>query len=184
MPAPSNHLLMHPMPGQRAKWKVQTPMNTPIDNNIVSDMIGAVELTYNIQPHTPSEYQLFSTVQLDDVHMIFKEREFKYGQGKEIVAFADGPKSVSGKDMKYVKFFYIYDNKPDQVKPNAKTYTFSLTKARDFGNDKIGEGYNKVDAKNPVDQRQAMIEFARIFPARVNPFINNDLDLKSIETST
>ena len=122
-------------------------MNAPIDNNIVCDMIGAVELTYNIQPHTPSEYQLFSTVQLDDVHILSKEREFKYGNGKEIVAFANGPKSVSGKDMKYVKFFYIYDNKPDQVKPNAKTYTFNLPKARTFWNDKVTEGYIKVESK-------------------------------------
>ena len=131
----------------RSNWKVQTPMNTPINEDIVSDMIGAVELAHNIEPRLPiaqGEYKLFSNVTPDDVHMISKEREFKYGKGKEIVAFADGPKSVSGKDMKYVKFFYIYDNKPSNVKPNPKTYTFSLPKARDFWNDKVRDGYSKI----------------------------------------
>ena len=134
MSAPSNNRL-----------NVKTPMNAPIDDKIVSDMIGAVELAHNMQPHTRHEYQLFSTVTPDDVHILSKEREFKYGKGKEIVAFADGPRSVSGKDMKYVKFFYIYDNKPDQVKPNPKTYTFNVPKARTFWNDKVGEGYAKVE---------------------------------------
>ena len=133
----------------RSNWKVQTPMNTPINEDIVSDMIGAVELAHNMEPHQKHEYKLFSNVTPDDVHMISKEREFKYGKGKEIVAFADGPKSVSGKDMKYVKFFYIYDNKSNQVKPNPKTYTFSLPKARDFWNDKVRDGYSKIDAKIP-----------------------------------
>ena len=132
----------------RSNWKVQTPMNTPINEDIVSDMIGAVELAHNMEPHLSHEYKLFSNVTPDDVHMISKDREFKYGKGKEIVAFADGPKSVSGKDMKYVKFFYIYDNKPNQVKPNPKTYTFSLPKARDFWNDKVRDGYGKIDAAN------------------------------------
>ena len=136
MPAPSN-------------WKVQTPMSIPIDEKIVSDMIAAVELAHDMEPHQVIDYKLFSNVTPDDVHIITKEREFKYGQGKEIVAFADGPKSVSGKDMKYVKFFYIYDNKPDQVKPNPKTYTFSIPKAREFWNDKVRDGYNKIGAKNP-----------------------------------
>ena len=133
----------------RSNWKVQTPMNTPINEDIVSDMIGAVELAHSMEPHQKNEYKLFSNVTPDDVHMISKEREFKYGKGKEIVAFANGPKSVSGKDMKYVKFFYIYDNKSNQVKPNPKTYTFSLPKARDFWNDKVRDGYSKVDTKNP-----------------------------------
>ena len=132
-----------------SNWKVQTPMNKPIDDKIVSDMIAAVELAHDMEPHQVHDYQLFSNVTPDDVHIISKEREFKYGQGKEIVAFADGPKSVSGKDMKYVKFFYIYDNKPNQVKPNDKTYTFSIPKAREFWNTKVSEGYNKIDAKIP-----------------------------------
>ena len=126
------------------KWNVKTPMSMPINEDIVSDMIGAVELAHSMEPHQKHEYELFSNVTPDDVHIISKEREFKYGKGKEIVAFADGPKSVSGKDMKYVKFFYIYDNKPNQVKPNPKTYTFSLPKARDFWNDKVRDGYSKI----------------------------------------
>ena len=127
-----------------SNWKVQTPMNTPIDGKIVSDMIAAVEAAHGI-PHQFNDYQLFSMVAAEDVHMMTKEREFKYGNGKEIVAFADGPKSVSCMDMKYVTFFYIYDNKPDQVKPNPKTYTFNVPKARTFWNDKVGEGYAKVE---------------------------------------
>ena len=132
-----------------SNWKVQTPMNTPIDDKIVSDMIAAVEVAHGVPHHQVNGYQLFSTVTPDNVHMMVKEREFKYGKGKEIVAFADGPKSVSGKDMKYVKFFYIFDNKSNQVKPNPKTYTFSLPKARTFWNDKVAEGYSKVEAKIP-----------------------------------
>ena len=128
------------------RWNVKTPMNAQIDDKIVIDMIAAVELAHNMEPHTRVGYQLFSTVTPDNVHMMAKEKEFKYGKGKEIVAFADGPKSVSGKDMKYVKFFYIFDNKPDLVKPNPKTYTFSLPKARTFWNDKVGEGYAKVES--------------------------------------
>ena len=132
-----------------SNWKVQTPMNTPIDDKIVSDMIAAVEVAHGVPHHQVHNYQLFSTVAAEDVHMMSKEREFKYGKGKEIVAFADGPKSGSGKDMKYVKFFYIFDNKPDILKPNPKTYTFSLPKARTFWNDKVNDGYSKVEAKNP-----------------------------------
>ena len=131
------------------RWNVKTPMNTPINEDIVSDMIGAVELAHNMEPHLRHEYKLFSNVTPDDVHMVSREREFKYGKGKEIVAFADGPKSPTGKDMKYVKFFYIFDNKPDLLKPNPKTYTYSLSKARTFWNDKVTEGYSKVEAKIP-----------------------------------
>ena len=127
-----------------SNWKVQTPMNTPIDDKIVSDMIAAVEVAHGVPHHQVNGYQLFSTVAAENVHMMSKDREFKYGKGKEIVAFADGPKSVSGKDMKYVKFFYIFDNKSNQVKPNPKTYTFSLPKARTFWNDKVNDGYVKV----------------------------------------
>ena len=46
----------------RSNWKVQTPMNTPINEDIVSDMIGAVELAHNMEPHQKHEYKLFSNV--------------------------------------------------------------------------------------------------------------------------
>ena len=49
--------------------------------------------------------------------------------------------------LKYVKFFYIYGNKPNQVKPNPKTYTYGILKAREFWNDKVRDGYNKIEAK-------------------------------------
>ena len=126
------------------RWNVKTPMNTPINDKVVSDMIAAVEVAHGMEHHLVNDYQLFSTVAAENVHIMSKEREFKYGKGKEIVAFADGPKSPTGKDMKYVKFFYIFDNKPDLLKPNPKTYTFSLPKARTFWNDKVTEGYAKV----------------------------------------
>ena len=51
-----------------------------------------------------------------------------------------------GKEIKYVKFFYLYENK-STVKPNPKTYTFGVAKSRDFWNDKITEGYNRIDVK-------------------------------------
>ena len=85
---------------------------------------------------------------LNPVHLLVKEKEFKYGKGKEYIAFCDGGKNQFGKDVKYVKFIYLYDN-TGKMKPNDKTYTFGLEKARTFWNEKVKEGYTVK--KNPVD---------------------------------
>ena len=56
------------------RWNVKTPMNTPIDDKIVSDMIAAVEVAHGVPHHQVNGYQLFSTVAAEDVHMMSKDR--------------------------------------------------------------------------------------------------------------
>ena len=86
------------------------------------------------------------------VHLLVKEKEFKYGKGKEYISFTDGGKNQFGKDVKYVKFFYLYEG-TNKMKPNDKTYTFGLEKARTFWNDKVGEGYTYVkNSRSDVSQ--------------------------------
>jgi len=88
------------------------------------------------------------------VHLLVKEKEFKYGKGKEYIAFTDGGPNQFGKDVKYVKFFYhYYDNNgtTGKMKPNDKTYTFGLEKARTFWNDKVKEGYTAVENSTTTD---------------------------------
>ena len=97
------------------------------------------------------------------VHLLVKEKEFKYGQGKEYIAFTDAGKNQFGKDVKYVKFFYYYSSTA-KLKPNDKTYTFGLEKARLFWNDKVKEGYSTVknstpdEVENPVDTDVSQVE--------------------------
>ena len=89
------------------------------------------------------------------VHLLEKEKEFKYGKGKEYIAFTDGGQNQFGKDVKYVKFFYFFEG-TGKLKPNDKTYTFGLEKARTFWNEKVKEGYSTL--KNPgatqVEEKQ------------------------------
>ena len=117
-------------------WKVQTPMNTVLDQKSISHMIAYVTQATGVVPP--------GTLKFDDnlspVHLLEKEKEFKYGKGKEFVAFTDGGKNKFGKDVKYVKFFYLYESN-NKFKPNDKTYTFGLEKARTFWNEKVKEGY-------------------------------------------
>ena len=78
------------------------------------------------------------------VFMLEIEKEFKFGKGKEIIAFTEAGKNKFGKEMKYVKFFYLYENKAT-VKPNPKTYTFGVAKSREFWDKKVSEGYLRID---------------------------------------
>lgn len=137
MSVPSNGPLMHPESGQKTKWRaVNSPMNEELNEETIKWMEHKVNclLTGDADPIEPA------------VFMLEKEKEFKFGKGKEIIAFADGGKNKFGKEIKYVKFFYLYENK-STVKPNPKTYTFGVAKSRDFWNDKITEGYNRIDDK-------------------------------------
>ena len=93
-----------------------------------------------------------------DTNMLAIDREFKYGKGKEIIAFADGGRGVGGKDLKYVKFFYWYDTSKASIKgAEGKTYSYSVEKARNFWNNKVVEGYTRFDIvseepeKSPTD---------------------------------
>ena len=88
------------------------------------------------------------------VHLLVKEKEFKYGKGKEYIAFTDGSKNQFGKDVKYVKFFYLYEGTTNKMKPNDKTYTFGLEKARIFWNDKVNDGYTMMKNPDKVDVSQ------------------------------
>ena len=130
-------------------WKVQTPMNTVLDQEIINYMIACVTEATGIVES--------GTLELsgNPVHLLVKEKDFKYGKGKEYIAFTDGGKNQFGKDVKYVKFFNYYDN-TDKMKPNDKTYTFGLEKARTFWNEKVSEGFTVM--KNPestqVEEKQ------------------------------
>ena len=130
-------------------WKVQTPMNTVLDQEIINYMIACVTEATGIVES--------GTLELsgNPVHLLVKEKDFKYGKGKEYIAFTDGCKNQFGKDVKYVKFFNYYDN-TGKMKPNDKTYTFGLEKARTFWNEKVSEGFTVM--KNPkstqVEEKQ------------------------------
>ena len=132
-------------------WKVQTPMNTVLDQEIINYMIACVTEATGIVES--------GTLELsgNPVHLLVKEKDFKYGKGKEYIAFCDGGKDQFhwAKDVKYVKFFYYYDSN-GKMKPNDKTYTFGLEKARTFWNEKVSEGFTVM--KNPestqVEEKQ------------------------------
>ena len=65
-----------------------------------------------------------------------------------MVAFADGGKNKVNHDVKYVKWYNLYGDDADKSKNkldiNEKTYTYGVDKAREFWNEKIKEGYNRV----------------------------------------
>ena len=130
-------------------WKVQTPMTAQLNQEIIDYMVAYVSETIGVV-----EVQKFDE-SLNPVHLLVKEKEFKYGKGKEYIAFTDGGKNQFGKDVKYVKFFYYYDSN-GKMKPNDKTYTFGLEKARTFWNEKVSEGFTVM--KNPestqVEEKQ------------------------------
>ena len=90
----------------------------------------------------------YSDAALDTVYILSIAKEFKYGNGNELVAVTEGGKNQWDKPVKYVKFFYQYaptDNRiKGSVKANDKTYTFSHEKAKEMGETKIKEGYKRV----------------------------------------
>ncbi len=132
-------------------WKVQTPMNAQLNQETIDYMIAYVTQATGVVPPGTLEFD----ASLNPVHLLVKEKDFKYGKGKEYIAFTDGGKNQFGKDVKYVKFFYYYDSN-GKMKPNDKTYTFGLEKARTFWNEKVKEGYTVK--KNPesaqVEEKQ------------------------------
>jgi len=126
---------------------VNTMMNQPLNEESIENMTTAVQLTVN-RIADPSKFTDLYTDTINELgpcHMLSIEKEFKYGKGKEIIAFGDGGKGTTGKDLKYVKFYYQYNLNKPVVKSNDKTYTYSVQKARQFWNDKIANGYTRFD---------------------------------------
>tara|TARA_Y100001937_G_C7111442_1_gene327811 strand:+ start:1193 stop:1630 length:438 start_codon:yes stop_codon:yes gene_type:complete len=126
---------------------VNTLMNQPLNEETIENMTKAVELTVN-RIVDPSNFKDIYTDLINEYgpcHMLSIDKEFKYGKGKEIIAFGDGGKGTTGKDLKYVKFFYQYNLKKHTVKANDKTYTYSVPKARQLWNDKLNNGYTRFD---------------------------------------
>ena len=115
----------------------------PLDPNLVMKMNAMVSDKYG-HPYQAGQ-------PLDgppEVFILEIEKEFKYGKGKSIVAFADGGKNKAGHDVKYVKWYNLYgddaDNSKNKLKIMEQTYTYGVDKARDFWNEKIKEGYNRI----------------------------------------
>ena len=52
-------------------------------------------------------------------------------------------KNKFGKEVKYVKWYYYYDN-TKKFKVSDRTYTYNTDKARTFWSEKIKEGFIKV----------------------------------------
>ena len=128
--------------GQPAFKAVNTMMNKPLDQDVIDRMIDAV--TYRALDAL-GQVDGLPKPTLSDIHMIAIDKEFKYGKGKEIIAFANGGKGATGKDLKYVKFFYWYDLSKGNIKGNDKTYSYSVEKARSFWNERIVAGYSRFD---------------------------------------
>lgn len=143
-----------------SKWNVQ-PLKMTMNQEIIDNMIAAVEHIVDEKGGPLVPYS--ETARAASVHLLVREKEFKYGKGREYIAFTDAGKNQFGKDVKYVKFFYYYSSTA-KLKPNDKTYTFGLEKARLFWNDKVKEGYSTVknstpdEVENPVDTDVSQVE--------------------------
>ena len=153
-----------------SKWNVQ-PLKMTMNQETIDHMIAAVEhiIAFGGQPATVNGQPATAT----PVHLLVKEKEFKYGKGKEYIAFTDGGPNQFGKDVKYVKFFYYYDSN-GKMKPNDKTYTFGLEKARTFWNDKVKEGYNTVENSTTTDSVRILHDDEE----------NSRTDVSEVETTT
>jgi len=131
-----------------SKWNVKTPMTAQLNQEIIDYMVAYVSETIGVV-----EVQKFDE-SLNPVHLLVKEKEFKYGKGKEYIAFTEGGKNQFDKEVKYVKFFYYYDSN-GKMKPNDKTYTFGLEKARSFWNEKVKEGYTVYKDPEPTTKNKS-----------------------------
>ena len=151
-----------------SKWNAQ-PLKMTMNQETIDHMIAAVE---HIITHGNAV-----GLRSKPVHLLVKEKEFKYGKGKEYIAFTDGGPNQFGKDVKYVKFFYhYYDNNgtTGKMKPNEKTYTFGLEKARTFWNDKVKEGYTAVENSTTTDTVRILHDDEE----------NSRSDVSAVETTT
>ena len=146
MKYPSNGL-------RRVAWRaVNTMQNQELDPNLVMKMnatvwekLGRVRA---VKAYEETVRDGVGAVCDAEVFILEIEKEFKYGKGKSMVAFADGGKNKVGHDIKYVKWYNLYGDDADKSKNKLnisdKTYTYGVDKAREFWNEKIKEGYNRV----------------------------------------
>ena len=136
-------------------WKaVNTMQNQPLDPIIIGRMDARVYKYYgdpmvlpgslpaDTVPHEKADAESL------EIFMLEVEKEFKFGKGKALVAIADGGKNKVGNDIKYVRWYNLYgketDNSKNKLKIMNKTYTYGVVKARQFWDEKINEGYNRV----------------------------------------
>ena len=131
---------------RRINWRaVNTMQNQDLDPNLV------IKMNATVCEKVGHEYQdgtLTAGPQDAEVFILEIEKEFKYGKGKAMVAFADGGKNKVGHEVKYVKWYNLFgddaDKSKNKLKISEKTYTYGVEKAREFWNEKIKEGYNRV----------------------------------------
>ena len=136
-------------------WKVvNTMQNVALDPNIIGRMDARVfkyygepmilpgTLAADTEPHEKADGPSL------EIFLLETEKEFKFGKGKALVAIADGGKNKVGNDIKYVRWYNLYgkdpDNSKNKLKIMDKTYTYGVVKARQFWEEKIREGYNRV----------------------------------------
>ena len=145
--------MMFPSNGpRRINWRaVNTMQNQPLDPNLVMKMNATVSDKYictSLGQHLASLDAFKGPIGSVEVFILEIEKEFKYGKGKTMVAFADGGKNKVGHEVKYVKWYNLYGEDADKSKNklniSEKTYTYGVDKAREFWNEKIKEGYNRV----------------------------------------
>ena len=105
-------------------------------------MILPGTLAADTEPHEKSDATSL------EIFLLETEKEFKFGKGKALVAIADAGKNKVGNDIKYVRWYNLYgkdpDNSKNKLKIMDKTYTYGVVKARQFWEEKINEGYNRV----------------------------------------
>jgi len=131
---------------RRINWRaVNTMQSQELDPNLV------IKMNATVCEKVGHEYQdgtLTAGPQDAEVFILEIEKEFKFGKGKAMVAFADGGKNKVGHEVKYVKWYNLFgddaDNSKNKLKISEKTYTYGVEKAREFWNEKIKEGYNRV----------------------------------------
>ena len=131
---------------RRINWRaVNTMQSQELDPNLV------IKMNATVCEKVGHEYQdgaLTAGPQDAEVFVLEIEKEFKYGKGKAMVAFADGGKNKVGHEVKYVKWYNLFgadaDKSKNKLKISEKTYTYGVEKAREFWNEKIKEGYNRV----------------------------------------
>ena len=131
---------------RRINWRaVNTMQSQELDPNLV------IKMNATVCEKVGHEYQdgaLTAGPQDVEVYILEIEKEFKFGKGKSMVAFADGGKNKVGHEVKYVKWYNLFgddaDKSKNKLKISEKTYTYGVEKAREFWNEKIKEGYNRV----------------------------------------
>ena len=128
------------------RWTVVNTMhNQLLDPGIIGRMDARVCKYYGhtarFDGEAPRQEEL-------NIFLLETEKEFKFGKGKALVAIADGGKNKVGHDIKYVRWYNLYgkdpDNSKNKLKIMDKTYTYGVSKAREFWDEKIKEGYDRV----------------------------------------